>query len=359
MSNQNPSLRRGFTLVELLVVIAIIGVLVALLLPAVQAAREAARRTQCKNGLKQIGLAIQNFHDTYKHFPLGGTVPYANVSFTGGRINGPREQSIGWPYQLLPFIEEDNAQKNAAAAGSAGTPADATAALQGFPVPAFNCPSRRPPTRGTADPNTGIEPFLIDYAGAIGGPSRSEAQAGYDDLLQNPSSNTNKNMLFWGCNNCGATLPSSSKSPVYRGVIQRCDYLNGDHKGWMRTVAFRSITDGASNTMIIGEKRLVPSKYETGAWYDDRGWTDGWDPDIMRSTMFPLKVDSDETDLSGKLLDQPGDELPYAFGSAHSGGINCSFADGSVHTINYDVDREVFNLLGNMSDGEPISSDAL
>src|SRR3954451_13912468 len=105
--------RPAFTLVELLVVIAIIGILVALLLPAIQAAREAARRTQCKNNLKNIGLAIHNFHDTYKFLPLGGTKPDPDITEflrdTGttaaanrkGPANGPKEQGLGWMFQIL------------------------------------------------------------------------------------------------------------------------------------------------------------------------------------------------------------------------------------------------------------------
>ena len=115
--------REAFTLVELLVVIAIIGILVALLLPAIQAAREAARRTQCRNNLKNIGLAIHNFHDTYKFFPTGGTFPnpdidnylrdtgtQANKVLRKGPANGPLEQGLGWLYQILPFLEEGSVQ---------------------------------------------------------------------------------------------------------------------------------------------------------------------------------------------------------------------------------------------------------
>ena len=108
--------------------------------------------------------------------------------------------------------------------------------------------------------------------------------------------------------------------------------------------------------MLIGEKRLIPAKYETGAWYDDRGWTDGWDPDIMRSTFYPLEADANVVGPSGQFLDSTRDELPYSFGSAHPGGINTVFADGSVHTINYDIDPDVFNYLGNRSDGEVIDA---
>ena len=360
--------RRGFTLVELLVVIAIIGVLVALLLPAIQAAREAARRTQCKNNLKQLALACQNFHGVYGFFPLGGTSPYTNISFTSGKPDGPKQQSLSWPYQLLSFIEDDNAQKNAAAAGASGNPKLALAALQSHPVVLFNCPSRRGATMNSEvdDKNdTGVRPYLIDYAGAVGGPSRAEvaaqfgSDAKYTGYLSNPNNSANVNYLFWGCDSCGEFVPSNNNQnrpadePIYRGVIQRTGYISGAKRSWAKTISFKQITDGASNVMLIGEKRLVISKYDTGAWHDDRGWTDGWDPDTMRSTMFPVAVDAEEPDTA---VSAP---LPYAFGSAHAGGINCIFADGSVHTIGYDVDREIFSLLGNYGDGEVINLSAI
>src|SRR5450755_1750874 len=114
MANNWPkerAMRRGFTLVELLVVIAIIGILVALLLPAIQAAREAARRTQCKNNEKNIGLAILNHVDTFKVFPTGGA-RYLQTGFgieqniEGGKPLGPDRQGLGWAFQILPFMEE-------------------------------------------------------------------------------------------------------------------------------------------------------------------------------------------------------------------------------------------------------------
>src|SRR2546425_5236644 len=102
-------LRLGFTLIELLVVIAIIGVLIALLLPAVQKVREAASRTQCANNLKQIGLAMHNFHDTYGVFPTQGDQSWTGISYDASNSPlGYKYQLAGWPYQILPFIEQDN-----------------------------------------------------------------------------------------------------------------------------------------------------------------------------------------------------------------------------------------------------------
>jgi prepilin-type N-terminal cleavage/methylation domain-containing protein/prepilin-type processing-associated H-X9-DG protein len=345
--------RAAFTLVELLVVIAIIGILVALLLPAIQAAREAARRTQCKNHLKQIGLGIQNFHDTHKHFPLGGTqnFPKFDSYFTSGEPNGPKRQGLGWPYQLLEFLEEQNAKNNAAAvhSGQAGT--NALAALQENPVTVYNCPSRRGPTRWSGtDPHSGVSPWLIDYAAAMPGPSRGDDPTNFPTYLTNPGGHTG--VLFWGCTACSSALPQpqNGENPVYRGVIQRCDWDVFKHRGFTRHVTMAKVTDGTSKTMVVGEKRLRPSKYQNGEWHDDRGWTDGWDPDIMRSTMFPFAADEEISDTAN----DGTDVLPFGFGSAHSGVMNAVFADGSVHSLSYEIDNENLNRLGHFYDSEVI-----
>jgi prepilin-type N-terminal cleavage/methylation domain-containing protein/prepilin-type processing-associated H-X9-DG protein len=355
-ANQRPT-KHGFTLVELLVVIAIIGILVALLLPAIQSAREAARRTQCKNNLKNIGLAFQNFHNTYKYFPLGGTESWTkfDVYFTGGKPNGPREQGLGWPYQILAFIEEQNAQSNAAGVYQAGKN-NAMAAIQANPVTLYNCPSRRGPTRWEgADPDTGVSPWLIDYAGAMAGPSRTQDPNKFASYLSDPGANVKT--LFWGCPMCDlAAQPSPSQAPTafYRGIIQRCDWNGMKHLGFTKTISIKSVVDGTSKTMVIGEKRLRPSKYSVGSWHDDRGWSDGWDPDIMRSTMFPFAQDDELPDTS-----RAGDHvLPYGFGSAHPSGMNAMFADGSVRAISYEIDNENLNRLGNYFDQEDLSGEA-
>jgi prepilin-type N-terminal cleavage/methylation domain-containing protein/prepilin-type processing-associated H-X9-DG protein len=359
MAAKHSSRLRGFTLVELLVVIAIIGILVALLLPAIQAAREAARRAQCRNNLKQIGLAMHNFHDTYKQFPMGGTSPdpkiedylrdTASVAAANrkGPPNGPNEQGLGWMFQILPFLEENSIRTIVKSED-----------LRARTIDLYNCPSRRPPLVGSA----GVS--LSDYAGVTAGPSRSELGTAFDSYLQNVVSNYWE--VFWGSALLSSTALPSKASIVdmqqqgqpmtFRGIIQRADWrsppLNGVgvHAGFAKKVTFAKIPDGASKTLVVSEKRVVPSLYSIGCLSDNVGWADGWDYDNLRSTMYPPEADDEDpsvNDLNGK--------LHYQFGAAHPGGLNAMFADGSVTGIGYDIDRETFNRLGHREDGETIT----
>jgi hypothetical protein len=113
-------------------------------------------------------------------------------------------------------------------------------------------------------------------------------------------------------------------------------------------ISYRRLTDGTSKTLVIGEKRLVPSQYLTGAYHDDRGWSDGWDPDTVRFTMCTFGPDKElkfgtdpETDLVG-----------YRLGSAHASGMSGGFADGSTRFLSYDIDQELLNRLAHRCDGE-------
>jgi prepilin-type N-terminal cleavage/methylation domain-containing protein len=298
----SPS-RRAFTLVELLVVIAIIGILVALLLPAVQAAREAARRTQCNNNLKQMGLALHNHHDTYKIFPTGGTWPWEAQPLahpTPQNQNGG--YGPGWPFQILPFMEQANLYDQTLSTGNVNF------ARINKPVEFYFCPSRRAPT-------VQVDRYLMDYASAT------------------PADSPNSWDQFWY-----GQVWSNPQNVTYHGLIVR--------SGNNRFSRMATAVDGLSNVILIGEKQLHPMRYESGDWHDDCGWTDGWDPDIVRYTGFIPMSDRDYP----KNFGWEG----YRFGSIHPAGFNALLGDGSVRLIRFNVDATVFNNLGHVRDGAPI-----
>jgi prepilin-type N-terminal cleavage/methylation domain-containing protein len=220
--------RRAFTLVELLVVIAIIGILVALLLPAVQAAREAGRRASCMNNLKQFGIAVHDHHDTLRLLPPGGTIPWAGD---------------GWGFNILPFIEQST------------TKAQGYAIAQTVQIPFYQCPSRRDHA------NQGGR-ALMDYASA----TPADAPNSWDQ--------------YWYGNIWG--VPTSAK---YFGAIVRTGTSGSPSN-------LAHIKDGTSNVLLISEKRLDTRNYFSGDWHDDQGWIDGWDPDVVRYTGYQPQRDA-------------------------------------------------------------------
>lgn len=362
--------KSAFTLVELLVVIAIIGILVALLLPAVQAAREAARRTQCKNNLKNMGLTFQNFHSTYNYFPLGGTSPNPNIqnylsdsdgttsdASANGSPNGPLKQGLGWMYQILPYMEEGAIEQF--------TRQDELAVNT---IPLFSCPSRR---SGVLSPS-GVS--LVDYAGVTAGPARTEYDGDYDEYLSDYSTTGDDagpvtpswaGLAFWGCFGCGDGLPAlglvgvmkAQGRPVkYNGVIQRSDWSAPlqRHHNFTRKVSFAKIPDGSSKTMVVAEKWVSIDSYDAseGRAYDDNGWADGYDCNNMRMAMLPAIPDSNGSLPANGNCN--ASSYNYRIGSAHSGVFNAMFADGAVKSINYNVPPETLNQLAHREDSEVI-----
>ena len=366
------SARRGFTLVELLVVIAIIGILIALLLPAVQSAREAARRTQCKNQLKNMGLAIHNHVSAMRVFPTGGNMPNPRIQdyTTGGtnnpgKPNGPNKQGLGWGYQILPYIEETSTKEIVRQQD-----------LQTVIIGLYFCPSRRSATTTQGGSSltdyASANPFPVAGRAACGGPPCDFAAMHPFDPQQLSYACAKRH--FW-CGSIGA--PADGRS--YDGVIVRTPWRllmgatasdpgKGEFvKGVPRATRPAKVSDGTSNTMMLGEKLVRSDLYEGNVAQDDnhsesddKGWADGWDPDVVRFTGIAPKPDSDgmcfrpEFDYYKTCT---GDDDVYFFGSAHPAGINAAYADGSVHTITYDVDNIIFNALGTRNGEETINED--
>jgi prepilin-type N-terminal cleavage/methylation domain-containing protein len=332
--------RFAFTLVELLVVIAIIGILVALLLPAIQAAREAARRATCINQLKQIALAWQLHHDTHKFFPSAGWGwPYmADPDFGTGE-----KQPGSWAYSCLPYMEEQTLHD--IGKGIAGvTSAQKKAALKDLserPVGGFYCPTRRAPAAYATVSN--------NYQNA----DRTNTQARSDYAANlGPAYNGDYNNLQW------KTGPPSF-TRAEQGIGFNKDLTTGALSNWMAMIRgityqaweykLKDVTDGTSQTYLVGEKYLNADKYSGDPLATDIGddqscWA-GDDLDTGRLADATYKP----------LPDQRGFSYPYAFGSAHAGVFQMSFCDASVQSISYDIDPVIHQRRGDRRDGEVVT----
>ena len=334
--------RTAFTLVELLVVIAIIGVLVALLLPAVQAAREAARRTQCANNLKQVALGFILHDNSQKFLPTGGW-GYMWMSHPDRGFG--LKQTGSWGYTILPYVEEQ-ALFEMGRGLSAAQQRAALVKLHATPVRLYYCPTRRE-----------AKAYPMAYGGFVGAPlncSPSTVPAGgRNDYAANAGTTT-----FGGFHSGPASLAAgdngsynstwASESKLTTGIIANHVIYRLKH-----------VTDGTTKTFLIGEKFIEPKYYENGVSIgDDQSAYVADERDVVRYAAIQQYANKTYNPLT-PLFDQFGTNPEHVdntlrFGSAHGGGFQMAMCDGSVSTINYEVNDQVFAQMGNRSDNLPM-----
>jgi prepilin-type N-terminal cleavage/methylation domain-containing protein len=346
------SRREGFTLVELLVVIAIIGVLVALLLPAVQAAREAARRSSCSNNLKQLAIGCHNYHDVTNSFPMNyGTTP-GNAH--GADPPNTLHRSTSWMVQVLPFIEQKPLYdmidfnfdvkldpRNGGTVNNPNNPSNAFVART--VIPGYLCPSDGLNNKGR----------LGSRANRSGG--------GWEFAVNNYKGVCGAN---WGSGNFATVTPPANSTAINFNVTQwsnnHNDGLDGGNGIFFRggradigrhsATPMAAISDGTSNTLMIGE--CVP-RWCTHTWW----W---WFNGTTATTAVPLNVKAQHSncqtgnrtaDLNCAWGDWPNN---YSFMSQHPGGAQFSLADGSTRFISQTIDLTIYRSLGTKANGEAV-----
>jgi prepilin-type N-terminal cleavage/methylation domain-containing protein len=377
------SRRGGFTLIELLVVIAIIGVLIALLLPAVQRVREAAQRASCGNNLKQIGIAVHLYHDSFNVLPPART----------------RDNGLSWTVLILPYLEQDNFYRQwntleTYAAQVSGTSLAQTA------VPVFFCPARRtamdsiqngpipvswppgpqppwwPPTNPPWPPQTwplgppgpGWPPWPPpNTQGGVNGEPLPGACGDYACVAGNDP--TPADQYNCGCPTTGTGPGCHSPN----GACYNSECANGSMilarwtvdpnnsamvSRWTSRTAFDSISDGLSNTLLIGEK-YVPQSALSNNWVPPDPWFTSSPPDnpgdgCIYNGVYPWVISR----VAGPLnpLAQSVDEAPQNnFGGPHPGVCQFVLGDGSVRAVPVTINGNVLGLLASRNDGQVIS----
>jgi prepilin-type N-terminal cleavage/methylation domain-containing protein/prepilin-type processing-associated H-X9-DG protein len=311
----SKSHRSAFTLIELLVVIAIIAILIALLLPAVQQAREAARRTQCKNNLKQIGIALHNYHDVHSRFPPG--------AFWNNPHNGLAYQQGSLLVHILPQVEQANIFQQIKFANPPGRNINNTVMPDGrlmritVQVPGYRCPS------DTAGRSWNGLSVVQNYAGSKGATNAGSAVNG------NPAGPCPDQFLAYrkpGASGNGVA------GPFYRNG--RCDRIS-------------DIRDGMTNTIFVGEVRPECSNHIS------QGWLQSNNGQGMFGTLYPINLDTcDRTNpaLGCRWFNNWTNE--FGFKSRHTGGAQFLFGDGAVRFVSENVDHGVYNRMGGKADGE-------
>jgi prepilin-type N-terminal cleavage/methylation domain-containing protein len=387
--------RDGVTLVELLVGIAIFSVLMAITLPAVQASRESSRLTSCRGNIVQLASAFQQFETYFGHYPSGGWSPqWVGVA----ERQGDASQPGGWAYSVLPYMEGKDT-RNSVANVTASNAAEAYTRLVTSSLPNFNCPTRRTAqpltvTSSNATYQTGIGPVTIaratrtDYAvnsgsvescpplstmaaaaaTAADGNNKNKrvtichAPPGRPDrgnTMSLPISALNGHMnhpgdRFGSCTSCAepvvADTPSSlsigdvwSKMSAAERMAELTDMgipdVQNGLAGRMSTPRAASVSDGLSNTYLVGEKNVASNAYFNGTDPGDtRPLAAGYSSSNVRWGYVPPAPDSAESN-------------PAAFGSGHRAGWNMAYGDGSVRTISFSIDPTLHARLSNRNDG--------
>jgi prepilin-type N-terminal cleavage/methylation domain-containing protein len=315
-----PRRTRGFTLIELLVVIAIIAVLIALLLPAVQQTREAARRTQCKNNTKQLGLALHTCHDSLTVFPFGGSFA---PDFVNGNNTGP--SGFNWRVFILPYIDQGPLYNQLSQLNPGSASISSSSPWKLIPqhlikIPGHRCPSEPSPDTPTGrnDSYSPATAVVSNYFGSAGA-SATHPSAGVG---------------------CGLCLDSQANCQCTdQGVVggwQNASAIISGGSGMFSLRAsnysMKNVTDGTSNTLFVGELKITPN-----SWYQ---WIDPWS---LASTVNGINA--------------PGFNNAYyrqTYGSYHVGGAHFLLVDGSVRFISENIDLRTFGNLATKAGGEPL-----
>ncbi|WDI44547.1 DUF1559 family PulG-like putative transporter [Bremerella sp. P1] len=315
------TLRKGFTLVELLVVIAIIGVLIALLLPAVQQAREAARRTSCFNNLKQLGLAMHNYHDTFGSFPSGyiATASDTKTPLAEG------EPGWGWASLILPQMEQGNIADSLIDYRLSITHGNNQQARETIILP-YACPSDRSPEVFDLHMEDGshLELASANYVGCFGTIELHDCEG----------------------------LPAG----------QRCD--GNGMLGHNAKRAMRDVTDGTSHTLMVGERATSIRGADELLFSTWVGSVSGGEEAIARILGIADHAPNSQYDEEHDHDDDGDDDHDHGehhlddFGSRHPAGTNFVFADGSAHLITETIDLAVYQALATRNGGEVVSGDA-
>jgi len=327
----------GFTLIELLVVIAIIAVLIGLLLPAVQAAREAARRSQCTNNLKQLGIALHNYHDTMGAFPSSfwRATPDYNLAPGGARWGH------SWIEMTLPFMEQVPVY-NAInfSVGVAGGPGGLHSAMNHTAVTTqistLMCPSDPSPNMSTTDRwDTGVGFNFATGAQLALGPKLSYYGCFGDNHPDDATYFPFQNLPFSRENGFG-------EGNTHTGIMNRSG----------GTTSLRDITDGTSNTFAVGESIAQTCRWFT--WPNPNGTTAGTATPINYKVTKILQSNGD----SGDPRDHTNWRVGFGFRSSHPGIVQFLFCDGSVKSIKETINRNTYRALSTRSEGEVVSADA-